>query len=142
MLATEHVPLRWEARGSSLDQALLPPPDSHADDESWPKHPEMKLALVGGVLRFTNMKDWILVARAGGTTLIPREATLHPFTRPGMDAALDAGGRLHADYNDEWTNFVARVVVDGDWDDPSDVIPVWIVEGLKEPLDVKHYYFE
>jgi hypothetical protein len=100
----------------------------------------MRLALIGGVHPVQDKLGWIVVARDGSATLDLRQARLYPFTKAGEAAAVASSRQLRAGYGDSWVNFTARVVVEGDWDDPEDVTPVWVVEGLSEPLDVRAYF--
>jgi hypothetical protein len=102
----------------------------------------MKLALVCGVCPNTDNRVWILVGRDG--RLLPlgrlRDVRLHSPTEAGTDAVLEDARELRDsrgfDHDHGWTVFVARVLVEGPWDDPTEVIPAWVVEGRVRPVDV------
>jgi hypothetical protein len=68
-----------------------------------------------------------------------RLVRLHPATEAGTDAALrDARDSFGFDRDHGWTVFVARVLVEGEgaWDNPTDVIPAWVLEGRERPVEV------
>jgi hypothetical protein len=103
----------------------------------------MKIALVGGVHPDESNRDWTVVARNGTPTRVLKAARLYPFTSAGCEAARDGARRLRARLGCHvgWTEFVARVLVEGPWTRPEVVTPVWVIEGLGRPVSIR-YYFE
>jgi hypothetical protein len=102
----------------------------------------MKLALVGGVHPVADNRHWILVARNGTPTRVLKGARLYSFTRAGSDAALEDGRRLQLRLKcgDRWIVFRSRVLVEGPWERPEAVTPVWVIEGLERPVPVEYYF--
>ena len=92
----------------------------------------------------TDNRNWLVGAREGRLlSLGPiRHVRLHPATEAGTDAALRDARELRNSFGFDrdhgWTVFVARVLVEGEgaWDNPTDVIPAWVVEGRERPVDV------
>jgi hypothetical protein len=105
--------------------------------------PRMKLALVAGVHPRADNRRWTLVARNGTPTSVLKGARLYSFTRAGLLAGQEDGKRLHVRLKCDggWTPFVSRVLVEGPWERPEAVTPVWVVERLERPVPVD-YYFE
>jgi hypothetical protein len=102
----------------------------------------MKIALVGGVHPPADSSRWILVARNGTPTSVLKGARLFPFTKIGAEVAREEARRLPArlQLDAGWTVFVSRVLVEGPWNRPEAVTPVWVVEGLERPVPVKYYF--
>jgi hypothetical protein len=103
----------------------------------------MKLALVGGIHPLGNRKSWTLVARNGTPTRAMKGARLYPFTKAGRQAAIEDAGLLETRMDGaagDWVPFTARVLVEGPWERPEAVTPVWVVEGLEEPVPVEYYF--
>jgi hypothetical protein len=102
----------------------------------------MKIALVGGVRPDANCRQWTVVARDGTDTSALEAARLHPFTKAGRDAAV-AGAKCLAERLNRgvgWKDFVWRVLVEGPWECPLAVTPVWVVERLGRPVPVAYYF--
>jgi len=95
----------------------------------------MRIALIAGVRPNENCRRWTVVARDGTHTSVLEAARLYPFTRAGRDAAVADAQCLAAQLScgDGWKDFVWRVLVEGPWERPEAVTPVWVVERLGRP---------
>jgi hypothetical protein len=101
---------------------------------------KMKLMLVAGAHPDDAPKNWTLVGR-GGFTFNLRNAMFFPFTAQGKDQAFAAAHELKAASlkGNQWTVFVARVLLVGPADDPSEVTPAWMFESTS-PRDVPYFF--
>ena len=103
----------------------------------------MRLALVTGVRPAQDARHLLLVARGEGVATVLECARLYPFTRPGWEGAVADAGRLLARLDcarHGWIEFVWRVLVEGPWERPRAVSPVWVLEGHERPVYVKYYF--
>ena len=102
----------------------------------------MKLALVAGVRPDEDCMRWTVVAPDGTHTRAMKRARLYAFTRAGRDAAATDAKGLKAllARGDSWKDFVWRVLVEGPWERPKAVTPVWIIEGHVRPVPVPYYF--
>jgi hypothetical protein len=39
-----------------------------------------------------------------------------------------------------WTVFASRVLVEGPWERPVAVTPVWVIDGLERPVPVDYHF--
>jgi hypothetical protein len=117
----------------------------HRADAEWQclamSVPRMRACLCSGVHRPSTPKDWCYVSKTDGFTRNPRRAVIFPFDKEWASIAREAALVTKAKFHrGRWTDFVARILVIGDLEHPSDVIPCWQLEG-DEPQD-QQYFFE
>jgi hypothetical protein len=128
--------------GRDPDPGVADTPRVYLRDSTSGTRREMKLALVCGAHPNTDNRAWIVVGRDGRLLALSRirDVRLHPATEEGADAVQgdvdELRDTLGFDRDSGWTVFVARVLVEGPWDDPTDVIPAWVVEGRERPVDL------
>ena len=130
-----------DAPGDSRTRHAQPPEvDLHLDARFHTA--PMKVALVGGVHPEADSRRWTLVARNGTPTSVLKGARLYPFTKAGREAAFEDGRGLRARLalDGSWTVFVSRVLVEGPWNRPEAVTPVWVIEGLEGPVPVDYFF--
>jgi hypothetical protein len=99
----------------------------------------MRVFLVGGCHPVGQPARWKLASNTFGVTTSLRQATLFPFNAEWCDVAFGAA-RAVKDMlpKGAWTAFTARVLVAGDPESPTAVIPCWKVEGRPEPQAVSY----
>ena len=102
----------------------------------------MKIALVAGVRPRDDCRLWLVVGRAEAHTPTLAAARLYAFTRAGCDAANAEAKALqaHLKCDGDWISFVWRVLVEGPWERPMAVTPVWVLDGCDHPINVKYYF--
>ncbi len=102
----------------------------------------MKIALVGGVREGSTPRRFVLVGRNGGSTALLEAARLYDFTRAGRDHACREAQDLLVRLScaPDWLDFVWRVLVEGPWERPLAVTPVWMLEGRVAPVHVSYYF--
>jgi len=102
----------------------------------------MKLALVAGVRPKDSCRIRLVVARDGSHTPALEAARLYHFTRDGCDLAKAASKALADSLNcdSDWMTFVWRVLVEGAWERPESVTPVWVIEGHDQPIPVSYFF--
>ncbi len=84
-----------------------------------------------------------MVGRDGAGTSVLLAARLYAFTKTGCRVAFADALRFKTSLpvTDGFIHFVWRVLVEGPWERPDAVTPVWVLEGHDRPIPVR-YYFE
>jgi hypothetical protein len=126
-----------EACLSSLDP---PQVDLHLDARFRPAR--MRLALIAGVRPVNESWSWSIVGRDGTPTGEFLRARLYAFTKTGWRVCQFDSSRLFKTLRcgEGWTHFQWRVLVEGSWERPDSVEPVWIIEGHDRPIPVRFYF--
>jgi hypothetical protein len=126
--AASVVPWRCAAPADEVPLCVIPP---------------MRVALVAGVHPPGFTAAWVLLDRGGEFGEDVLKATLFPFTREGAARAREASEHWDEVVGpQDWVKFVARVLVVGRWDHPSDVIPAWRLEGHDAPGSLRYPWDE
>jgi hypothetical protein len=138
-----HISRCLDGEAGDGQTSLVQPPDVDLRLNVSFTTDRMKIGLVAGVRPRDDCRIWLVVGRDRAHTHALDAARLYAFTRAGCDAAHAAAAALQAylKCDSGWMNFVWRVLVEGPWERPKAVTPVWVVEGHDHPIPVS-YYFE
>jgi hypothetical protein len=131
-----------DVKGGSAGLCGLDPPqvDLHLDARF--RAARMRMALIAGVRPGDNPWRWSAVARDGTPTGEFLAARLYAFTKTGCRVCVFDAKRLKETLNcgEGWIDFVWRVLVEGPWERPEAVTPVWIIEGHDHPIQVRYFF--
>ncbi len=127
----------------ALDRPRLSPTRTpelgSAYEEQWVP-PRMSMALVAGYCDETDL-NWTLLGRHGGPVRLLTHARLFQCSPTGYRLATAACMAFCDTHCPDALDMLARVIVTGDWDEPTEVVEAWRLEGSK-PVHVEHYPFE
>ena len=103
--------------------------------------PPMRLFLVAGCHPVDRPKRWRLATSPDGpTTTSLRKACLFSFSPKWVEVARGAARTIRQSLRGNWQHFVARVLVAGDPENPTEVVAAWTLEGQDEPSHVEYFF--